>query len=108
MRVFIGVLNGALILLMSTAAIAQEAVHYTSRAGFVTPALALSAAIIMAVAVLGGTIAQGKAARSALEGIARNPEAAGKLITPMIISLTLIESLVIFSFVLAILLQLKI
>jgi F-type H+-transporting ATPase subunit c len=57
-----------------------------------------SAAIAFGVAVLGGTLSQGKAASVALEGIARNPAAAEKLQTPMILALALIESLVLFGF----------
>lgn len=70
--------------------------------------LALSAAIVLGLAAVGGALAQGRAASTALEGIARNPEAAGKLFTPMIIGLALIESLVIYAFVIAFLLQGKI
>jgi F-type H+-transporting ATPase subunit c len=58
----------------------------------------LSAAIAFATAVIGGTLSQGKAAAVALEGIARNPAAAEKLQTPMILALALIESLVLFGF----------
>lgn len=70
--------------------------------------LALSAAIVLAVSVFGGAMAQGKAAAAALEGIARNPEAKDKIQTPMIIGLALIESLVIYALVIAFLLQGKI
>lgn len=70
--------------------------------------LALSAAIAIGLAALGGTLGQSKAAAAALEGIARNPEAQGKILTPMILALALIESLVIFGFVIAFLLQGKI
>ncbi len=59
----------------------------------------LSAAITFACAVLGGTYAQGKAASVALEGIARNPAAADKIQTPMILGLALMESLVIFALI---------
>ncbi len=65
----------------------------------------LSACITFAAAVIGGTFAQGKAASVALEGIARNPAAADKLFTPMIIALALIESLVIYAFVIAFLIK---
>ena len=65
----------------------------------------LSAAIAFSSAVIGGTMAQGKAASVALEGIARNPAAADKLFTPMIIALALIESLVIYAFVIAFLIK---
>ena len=56
------------------------------------------------VAVLSGAIAQGKAASSALEGIARQPEAAGKIQTAMIIGLALIESLVIYALLISLIL----
>jgi F-type H+-transporting ATPase subunit c len=70
--------------------------------------LALAAAIVLGVAAFGGAMGQGKAASTALEGIARNPAAADKLFTPMIIALALIESLVIYALVIAFLLQGKI
>lgn len=70
--------------------------------------LALSAALVLGVAVFGGAYAQGKAASVALEGIARNPSADKKLFTPMIIALALIESLVIYALVIAFMLQGKI
>jgi len=49
------------------------------------------------IAVLGGAAAQGRAATAALEGIARQPEAAGEIRILLIISLALIESLVIYA-----------
>ena len=69
---------------------------------------AIAAAFAISVAAVGGAIAQGKAASVALEGIARNPAAADKLFTPMIIALALIESLVIYAFVIAFFLNGKI
>lgn len=63
--------------------------------------LGLAAAIAIAVSAFGGALAQGKAAQAALEGIARNPAAQGKLFVPMIIGLALIESLVIYAFVIS-------
>lgn len=50
----------------------------------------------LGLAVFAGTRAQSGAASAALEGIARNPSAADKLQTPMILGLALMESLVIF------------
>ncbi len=67
----------------------------------------LSAALTFAAAVVSGTMAQGKAASVALEGIARNPAAAEKLQTPMILALALIESLVLFGFGIAFLILQK-
>ena len=52
----------------------------------------------VALAAFGGTRAQSGAASVALEGIARNPSAADKIMTPMILGLALMESLVIFTF----------
>jgi len=63
--------------------------------------LAIGAAIAIGVAALGGALGQGRAAASALDGIARNPQAAGKIFTPMIIGLALTESLVLLAFVIA-------
>ena len=70
--------------------------------------VALSAAIAIGLAVIGGTFGQSKAAAAALEGIARNPEAQGKIFTPMILAMAIIESLVILGFVIAFVLQGKI
>ncbi|MCO4793100.1 MAG: ATP synthase F0 subunit C [Bacteriovoracaceae bacterium] len=55
--------------------------------------------IAMAIAAFGGTAAQSRAASVALEGIARNPSAAAKIQTPMILGLALMESLVIFTLI---------
>ncbi len=69
--------------------------------------IALGAGLAIGIAAFGGAIAQSRAAAAALEGIARNPNAAGKIQTPMIIGLVLIESLVIYAFVIAFLMQNK-
>jgi F-type H+-transporting ATPase subunit c len=65
----------------------------------------IGAGIAMGLAVLGGGLGQGRAAASALDGIARNPGAASKIQTPMLIGLALIESLVLFALLVAYLLQ---
>lgn len=61
----------------------------------------LIAASAITIAAVGGAFAQSKAASVTLEGIARNPSAQSKLFTPMIISLALIESLIIYVLVIA-------
>jgi F-type H+-transporting ATPase subunit c len=61
----------------------------------------LGAGLGLGLAALGGALGQGKTASSALEGIARNPAASDKVFTPMIIGLALIESLVLYAFVIA-------
>jgi len=63
--------------------------------------LALASGFGIALAAFGGALAQGKAATAALEGIARNPSASGKILTPMILALALIESLVIYTLIIA-------
>lgn len=70
--------------------------------------LAIASGFAIGVAAFGGALGQSRAAASALDGIARNPGAAGKVQTPMIIALALIESLVIYALVIAFLLQGKI
>ena len=62
---------------------------------------AIAAGFGIAIAAFGGAIGQSKAIAAALEGISRNPSASGKIQTPMIIGLALIESLVIYAFVIA-------
>ena len=55
-----------------------------------------------------GAIGQGLAIYGGLQGISRNPGAGGKITTSLIIGLALIESLVIYSFVISFLLESKI
>jgi F-type H+-transporting ATPase subunit c len=70
--------------------------------------IALGAGLGIGLAALGGGIGQGRAAAGALEGIARNPGAAGQIRGPMILGLALIESLVIYALLIALLLVLQI
>ena len=62
---------------------------------------AIGAGLAIGLGVLGGALGQGRAAAAALEGISRNPGAAARIQTPMILGLALIESLVLLSFVIA-------
>ena len=62
---------------------------------------AIAAGLGLGLAALGGALGQGRAAAAALDGIARNPNASDKLFQPMIIGLALIESLVIYSLIIA-------
>jgi len=70
--------------------------------------LAIGAGLGLGLAAFGGGLGQGRTAAAALEGIARNPGAADKMFVPMIIGLALIESLVLYTFIIAIFLQAKI
>ena len=69
---------------------------------------AVGAGLGLGLAALGGSLGQGRAAAAALEGISRNPGASDKMFVPMIIGLALIESLVLYTFIIAIFLQAKI
>ncbi|MEM1417641.1 MAG: ATP synthase F0 subunit C [Myxococcota bacterium] len=85
-------------LLIAAPALAQDAAANESD---VAMSKATAAAIAIGVAAFGGSLGQGMAARAALEGIARNPNAAGQIQTPLILSLALIESLVIYALLIA-------
>ena len=63
--------------------------------------LGLAAALAIGLSAIGGALGQGRAASAALEGIARNPQASGKIFVPMIVGLALIESLVIYGLLIA-------
>ena len=67
--------------------------------------IGLAIGLGLGIAAAGGAIGQGRAAAAALDGISRNPGASGKIFTPMILGLALIESLVIYSLVVSILLM---
>ncbi len=69
--------------------------------------VALAAGLGIAIAAFGGALGQGMGIASALHGIARNPGASGKIVTPMIIGLAMVESLVIYSLVVSLLLIFK-
>ncbi len=91
----LAVLSG---LMVSSFALAQggEAAA-SSSSGLV----AVGSALAIGLAALGGTLGQGRAADAALSGIARNPTAADKVFTPMIIALALIEFQAIMGFIIA-------
>jgi F-type H+-transporting ATPase subunit c len=69
--------------------------------------IALASGLGIGIAAFGGALGQGKAVAAALEGIGRNPGASGKILTPMILGLAMIESLVIYSLVVSLLLFFK-
>ena len=92
----------AITMLLSVSAFAQDAVvTETVVANADRGLVAIAAALAIALSVFGGALAQGKTAATALDGIARNPAASGKLLIPMILGLALIESLVIYALIIA-------
>lgn len=83
--------------LVAGSAFAEEGAHAAASGDIAR----LGAGLCLGLAALGGALGQGKTASSALEGIARNPSASDKVFVPMIIGLALIESLVLYAFVIA-------
>ncbi|MFO0417620.1 MAG: ATP synthase F0 subunit C [Pseudomonadota bacterium] len=77
-------------------AVAEEAA--TAAASSLAP---LGAGLAIGMAVVGGALGQGRVVGSMLESFGRNPSVGGKLLTPMILGMALIESLVILAFVIA-------
>jgi F-type H+-transporting ATPase subunit c len=61
----------------------------------------IAAGIGMGLGSFGTGIGQGLAIQKAVEGVARNPGASGKIMTIMLIGLAMIESLAIYVFVVA-------
>jgi len=83
-------------------AFAQEAEAMMAEAAATEVAFrALAAGLAIGIAAFGCGMGQGRAAAAALEGIARNPNASGKILTPLILGLALIESLAIYAWVTA-------
>jgi F-type H+-transporting ATPase subunit c len=89
--------------------LAQEAAGAPGQLGeLARMGLAIGSGLGIGIAAGIGGIGQGRATAAALSGIARNPGAASKIQTPMIIGLALIESLVIYALAITFLLQAKI
>jgi F-type H+-transporting ATPase subunit c len=73
-------------------------------AAFFFSATVLAAALAIGVGTIGSSLGQGNAISKAVEGIARQPEAAGTIQTNLIIGLAFIESLCIYALVVALIL----
>ena len=91
----IGLAMLGLLLMVVTAA--AQGVNQTGAVDNHRSAIAIGAGIGFAIAVFGGAIGQSKIGAAACEGAARNPGAAGRIQTMMILGLALIESLVLFA-----------
>jgi F-type H+-transporting ATPase subunit c len=99
-----------LALALGAASVAMAAEEATAAQGLppnVKVAIAIGAGFGIAFAAIGGALSQSRALTSALDGIARNPAASGKIVTPMIIGLAMIESLVIYALLVSLLLVFK-
>lgn len=89
-----------LVVAVASVAFAEEGAA-AAGGGNVKTFIALAAGFGIAIASFGGALGQGKAIAAGLEGIARNPSAQNKIFIPMIVGLALIESLVIYTLVIA-------
>jgi F-type H+-transporting ATPase subunit c len=67
--------------------------------------LGLGLGLAVGIAALGVGIGQGIAANGALSGMARQPEASGKIQTGMLIALAFMELVFLLTFVVALILQ---
>jgi len=103
----VGLLTTLLVLALATVVLAAEgeAASAEKVAGlnfFLYSAIAAGFGI--AIAAFGCGLGQGMAIKSSVEGVARNPEASGKVTVTMLIGLALIESLCIYALVVALIL----
>ena len=65
---------------------------------------ACAAGFSIAISSIGCGLAQGISIKSSVEGVARNPEASGKITVTMMIGLAMIESLCIYTLVICLIL----
>jgi F-type H+-transporting ATPase subunit c len=70
--------------------------------------VALAAGLAIGIAAVGAGLGQGRAVAAAMESIGRNPNAADRIQTPMIIGIAFMEALAIYALVIAFFLQGKI
>jgi F-type H+-transporting ATPase subunit c len=70
--------------------------------------IALAAGLGIGIAAVGAGLGQGRAVAAAMESIGRNPNAADRIQTPMIIGIAFMEALAIYALVIAFFLQGKI
>jgi F-type H+-transporting ATPase subunit c len=93
------------LVLVASAAFAAEAAAAPDAGKFAFfGTVAAASAIGIGIAALGTGIGMGLGIGRAVEGIARNPEASGKIMTTMIVGLALIESLAIYTLVVVLIL----
>ena len=95
------ILGGLAVLAFPTAALAAEG---GGTGGWIAPFAVIAAGIGMAIAAGLCGLGQGRAVASAVDAMARQPGAAARIQTAMIIGLALIESLAIYTLVIAIIL----
>ena len=90
-----------IVLGISGIALAEEVGSSSSAGHYYYGMAALAAALGVALGAAGAGIGQGLATKGAVEGIARNPGTSGKVTVTLIIGLAMMESLVIYALVVA-------
>lgn len=108
---WVGLFFSAVVVLVAGSVFAQEGEAHAAPAALsdsVKQWLAVAAGFGIAIASVGGAFSQAKAIAAAVTGIARNPGASGKIFVPMIVGLALIESLVLYAWIVALQLSGKI
>ena len=98
------VLTAVAVLLAQAPAFAVDGAGADPSRGLV----ALAAGLAIGIAAVGAGLGQGRAVAAAMESIGRNPNAADRIQTPMIIGIAFIEALAIYALVIAFSLQGKI
>lgn len=103
-----------LALMVVTAALAfaqehapEEAVEVELLASEYVPffvAVVVAAALAMGLGSFGTGIGMGNAVKGAVDGVSRNPDAFGRVLTTMMIGLAMIESLAIYALIVALVL----
>ena len=92
-----------ILFIMNAVAFAAEGAKGEGSVSFFV-GVVIAAGIGMGLGSFGTGIGQGHAIKGAVEGIARNPGASGKIMTTMLIGLAMIESLAIYVLVIALIL----
>lgn len=100
----VSVLTALMVLGLATVAMAAEGGAEGGAAGVNLALVCLAAGLAVGIAAFGCGIGMGTGIGGATSGIARNPEASGKITVAMIIGLALIESLTIYGLVVALIL----
>jgi F-type H+-transporting ATPase subunit c len=83
---------------------AQETAATSGAVGTLVQWSVITAGFALAIAAAFGALGQGKAVSAAVEAIARNPSAAGDIRANLLLGLVLIESLVIYVLLIALIL----
>ncbi len=96
-------LAGLAVLFLANPALAGESGKMITGFGFFS-AIVLAAGLAVGLAAFGCGIGMGHGIRGACEGVARNPEAGGRITVTMILGLALIESLTIYALVIGLIL----